>query len=818
MAKNLVIVESPAKARTIEKYLGVDYKVVASVGHVRDLPRSRFAVDVDDGHVRLRYEVPKGSAKVVSAIRKEAKAAERVFLATDLDREGEAIAWHVAEVAGIDTGDENRVVFAEITRDAILAAFQSPRRIHEHLVDAQQARRAVDRIVGYRLSPTLWRNVASGISAGRVQSVALRLICDREDEIRRFTATEYWSIHGGFDRQQERFNADLWSADGRRITTPKQLEDRAEKGTAANLLLIGDAGSAQALTDRARGIGTWTVAETTRRETKRNPGPPFITSTMQGEASSRLGFSASKTMRIAQQLYEGINIGSEAVGLITYMRTDSVNLSDTALREAGELVRTQYGQRYALDKPRRYRGKTKGAQEAHEAIRPTSVARRPELVARHLDRDQRALYELIWKRTVATQMAPAVFDSLRADLVGRERADAERTPEGGEQTGDRGEGQRPRRPAGGDQEGELRFRATGQVMKFDGFIKVYAERRDEDGTAERLSDQLPDLADGQTLTLAEVVAEQHFTEPPPRYTERRLIEVLESDGIGRPSTYASIIQVLLNREYVRLESRRFLPTPLGEVVTAYLKQHFSEVVDVSFTARMESELDEIAEGSQAWGPVVSDFLGEVDDWITQRKPERPRIPIEDATCPECGESMEKVFSGKSRQWFASCHRWPDCKGTLPLDTYGNVTTVSELQADPDVTCPECGKPMIRRDGRFGPFYGCQDYPNCKGIVNVEKRIGFACPKCGKGHLVERMSRYGKPFYGCNRYPDCDFAMWTQPLARPCPKCGGPLKPPRRNAKNPVAICANCDERVPVETDPPRAEAEEFVPKRTRATA
>lgn len=793
MAKNLVIVESPAKAKTIEKYLGSDYRVLASYGHVRDLPRSDFAIDVDDSHVKLRYEVPKSSSRHVSAIRKEAKGAQRVFLATDLDREGEAIAWHVAEVAGIDVADDNRVVFAEITRDAILAAFEQPRRIDEHLVDAQQARRAVDRIVGYRLSPTLWRNVASGISAGRVQSVALRMICDREDEIRGFTSAEYWSVHGEFERQRTRFSADLHSVDGARVTNPKTLEERAGKGQQDRYLLIGDADTARSLQARARQADGWTVSDVTRREARRNPAPPFTTSTLQQEAERKLRFSPSRTMRVAQQLYEGINVGDETVGLITYMRTDSVNLSDVALRELSELVRSDYGDRYALDQPRRYRGKTRGAQEAHEAIRPTSAARRPQRVARHLDRDQRALYELIWKRTVATQMAPAVFDTLRADLVGQDAHGA-----------------------------ELRFRASGQVLKFDGFIAVYQEGHDEDEADEAGADvvgnRLPELVDGQRLVLTDVRGEQHFTQPPPRYTGASLVKALEGEGIGRPSTYASIIGVLMDRDYVRVESRRFFPTPLGEVVTAYLKQHFAEIVDVSFTARMEDELDEIADGHEAWGRLVAEFLAEVDDWIAERKPERPRIPIEGVACPECGQPMEKVFSGKSRQWFASCHRWPDCKGTLPLDTYGNVTSVEELQPDPDVPCPECGKPTIRRDGRYGPFYGCQDYPNCKGIVNVEQRIGFACPSCGKGHLVQRTSRYGKPFYGCNRYPDCDFAMWTQPLAQPCPKCGGPLKPPRRNAKKPVAVCANCDERVPVEADPPRAQPEEFVPRRSRAAS
>jgi DNA topoisomerase I len=797
MSKNLVIVESPTKAKTIEKYLGHDYKVMASVGHVRDLPRSDFAVEVDDRDARLVYEVPKSAQKVVSQIKREVRSAERVFLATDLDREGEAIAWHIAEVAGLDAAEQNRVVFTEITRDAIVDAFADPRRIDDNLVDAQQARRAVDRIVGYRLSPTLWRNVASGISAGRVQSVALRLICDREDEIRRFTPEEHWSLHGDFTRGAKHFEAELHAAGGRRLTDPKDHAERVEKGTSERFLVIRSEAAADAWLAHSRAVGTWTVREVTRRETKRSPAPPFTTSTLQQEAERKLGFNAGRTMRVAQQLYEGLDVGEEGpVGLVTYMRTDSVNLSNQALGELTKLVAGEYGARYALDKPRRYSGRSKGAQEAHEAIRPTSAWRRPQHIARYLDGDQRALYELIWKRTVATQMAPAVFDSVRADIAGTADVDGEET--------------------------ELVYRATGQVMKFDGFISVYLEGRDDDEDDDGVVAELPDLEEGQELVLADVHGSQHFTQPPPRFTGASLVKELEADGIGRPSTYASIIQTLLNREYVRLEGRRFVPTPLGEVVTAYLKQHFTEVVDVSFTARMEEELDEIAAGGQRWGPVVRDFLGEVDDWIKERKPERPRIPIEDAECPECGGAMEKVFSGKSRQWFASCANWPDCKGTLPLDSYGNVTTVDELQPDEGVRCPECGKAMIRREGRFGPFYGCQDYPGCKGIVNVELRIGFDCPTCRErspgegptdGQLVERKSRYGKPFYGCNRYPDCDFALWTVPLAQPCPACGGPLKPPRKNAKNPVGICAGCDTRVPLDdNDPPRVQAVEWVPR------
>ena len=781
MAKNLVIVESPTKAKTIEKYLGADYKVMASVGHIRDLPRSDFAVDVEGERVSLKYEVPKSSSKVVSQIRKEVKGADRVLLATDLDREGEAIAWHVAEVAGIDTSLDNRIVFSEVTRDAILDAISRPRRIDDALVDAQQARRAVDRIVGYRLSPTLWRNVASGISAGRVQSVALRLICDREDEIRRFVEQEYWTADGDFDRDGTGFEAGLHSVDGRRIVTPQRAAEQEEKGRGDRVLVLADEQSATTVTARAERIGDFTVTDVTRRETRRNPKAPFTTSTLQGEAYSRLGFSAAKTMRVAQQLYEGVNIGAEGqVGLITYMRTDSMNLSGAALGEIDEVVRSGFGERYTIAEPRVFKSK-KGAQEAHEAIRPTSVRRQPRQLARHLDGDQRALYELIWARTVATQMAAAIMDSLRADLTGS------------------------------DAQGEVVFRATGQVEKFDGWRRAFADGGGAGGA-------LPDLEQDQVLRLVRVRPDRHVTEPPPRYNQRTLIELLEEEGIGRPSTYASIIQTLTYREYVRVEGGRFFPTPLGEVVVAYLKQHFAEVVDVSFTARMESELDEIARGQDRWGPMVSGFLAEVDDWISERKPERPRIPIEDAECPDCGAAMQKVFSGKSRQWFASCERWPDCKGTLPLDRYGNVTTVEELQPDETVPCPECGKGTIRREGRYGPFYGCQDYPSCKGIVNVEQRVGIGCPKCGEGELTQRMSRYGKPFYGCNRYPDCDFALWTQPLAQPCPECGGPLKPPRRNAKNPTATCASCSAKVPVDADPPRVEPHEFVPGRVEEAA
>ncbi|MDP8961340.1 MAG: type I DNA topoisomerase [Actinomycetota bacterium] len=782
------MVESPTKAKTIERYLGSGYRVVASYGHIRDLPKSDFAVEAETSGCTLDYEVPKSSQKHVTNLKREARSAERVWLALDLDREGEAIAWHVAEVLELSLDEANRVTFDEITEDAIRDAFAQPRPVDLHLVNAQQARRAVDRIVGYRLSPVLWRTVSAGISAGRVQSVALRLVVDRENEIRSFAPQEYWSFEGIFaletDRQRPPVEASLHRVGSRRLATPRDLEraadsDRVEE---SDYLLVGNAEDAEALKARAVAVGRYEVREVRRSEQRRNPPPPFTTSTLQQEAARKLGFSTKKTMAVSQQLYEGIPLGSEGqVGLITYMRTDSVNLSDVALRELNALVRERYGERYALDQPRRYQKGKKRAQEAHEAIRPTSAGRDPQHVRRYLGHDQQRLYELIWQRTVATQMPAAVFDRLSADLVALE---ADGT--------------------------ELAFRATGQVLRFDGFIAVYEEGRDDEeetGGGTRPG-RLPDLQEGQWLGLEELAANQHVTQPPPRYTEATLVKTLEAEGIGRPSTYAQIISTIVARNYVELESRRFAPTPLGEVTTAFLKAHFGEVVDVGFTARMEDELDEIAEGRESWCGMVRGFLEEVDEWVRERKPERPRLPLVPAVdCPECGAPMEKVFSGKSKQWFASCSRWPECEGTLRLDEHGRVTE-PEPDPEPDerVRCPECGKPMVSRSGRFGEFYGCIGYPTCKGIVNVAARTRFTCPKCGEGRLDLRKSRYGKPFVGCSRYPDCDFAIWSVPLRGPCPTCGAPLKPPPRNRKLPVATCSNPESPHKVELedfDPPR---------------
>jgi DNA topoisomerase I len=776
VAENLVIVESPAKAKTIERYLGSRYKVLASYGHVRDLPRSDFAVEFDgDGSCHLVYEVPDKSKKHVAALKKAAKEAATIWLAPDLDREGEAIAWHIAELLDLDVDTTNRVTFDEITEPAIKAAFESPRTLNTALVDAQQARRAVDRIVGYRLSPVLWRTVASGISAGRVQSVALRMIVDREDEIRAFVAEEYWSFPATFARDadpsasDDAIDARLYAVDDRRIATPKDLEGKSE-AKQAELLVVRSEPEATRIADRAQGLD-YRVAEVRRSESKRQPKPPFKTSTLQGEAS-KYGFSARQTMAVAQQLYEGINLGGEQVGLITYMRTDSLNLSDQVLGEIGHHVREAYGERYTIAKPRRFAGTAKGAQEAHEAIRPTSIARTPERIRRYLSAEQARLYELIWKRTVATQMAPAIFDRVSADVVGV------------------------------DAQGQLTFRVTGQVEKFDGFLRAYRAVRDEDEGDDEVADRLPQLDEGQSLFLGEFTPEQHETTPPPRYSERTLVEALEEEGIGRPSTYASIIGTLEQRDYVRKEARRFFPTPLGEVVVSFLKAHFHEVVDIGFTSRMEATLDDIATGEQRWSSTVSAFLDEVDEWVKERKPERPRLPLlHPAACPTCGAPMERVFSGKAKQWFASCSRWPDCDGTLPLNDDGTVGEPEpEPEPDEDVRCQVCGKPMLQREGRFGTFFGCVDYPKCKGIRNVQQRLmfrnadgevrPFRSPTDPSSFMERRTSRYGKPFVGSTGYPDDAFAVWSLPIATPCPKCGSPLRPPAKNRKLPIAVCTH----------------------------
>ena len=740
MTRNLVVVESPAKAKTIGKYLGKDYSVLASMGHVRDLPKSDFAVEFNGG-VTVTYEVTPKAKKVVADIRKAAKAAEQVFLATDPDREGEAIAWHIAQAAKLAAKATRRVTFTEITAEAVRAAFANPREIDSHLVDAQQARRVVDRIVGYKLSPVLWRKVRAGLSAGRVQSAALKMVVDREREIDAFRPQEYWSLEADLLTQAE-----------------EAVHARYPVGEKQKFVL-GDQGAAEAAAEVAR-AASWVVRDVKKTQRKRSAAPPFTTSTLQQEASRKLGFSSKRTMAIAQQLYEGIDLpGEGSVGLITYMRTDSVALAQSALNEIASLVGSRYGQEYVHTT--RYKTKAKLAQEAHEAVRPTAVARTPESLNGHLDQAQLKLYELVWKRAVASQMAQALYDQTSVDI----------------------------------EAGELIFRATGSVLRFDGFERVYREGRDDDPEEE--AGILPDLVVGQVLQLVELTPEQHFTEPPPRYTEASLVKALEEHGIGRPSTYSPTISTLLDRSYVRLDRKRFHPEDVGVIVTDLLADVFPKVVDLGFTAEMEEDLDRIASGSKAWEPLVKQFFEEVEETIAERQ-EKVSRPEEatDETCPECGEETGAKLVRKWGRygWFLSCSRYPDCK--YRRNAKRSAAEEAE-RAEPeltDVPCPKCGKPMVKRSGRFGPFLGCSDYPKCKGIKNLGEQSYGTCPKCGQGEVVSKRTKRGKTFYSCNRYPDCDFALWQAPLSQPCPSCGGLLAPDKDAT---TATCAKCGTQVEV---------------------
>ena len=734
MTKTLVVVESPTKAKTLERYLGPDYTVRASYGHIRDLPKSKLGVDTDR-EFEPEYVIPEASEKAVRALRSAHKKAEELVLATDFDREGEAIAYHVAEVLKVDPATAKRVTFTEITRDAILDAFQHPRAIDLRLVEAQQARRILDRLVGYRLSPILWKKVRPGLSAGRVQSVALRLIVDREREIRAFVPVEYWSVDVRVTPEDEDapFLARLIE-----IPQGKLAASPDKKG----ITLSTEADAARHV-DRLRVAG-YRVLEVREKEIKRTPAAPFTTSTLQQEAARKLGFGARRTMRVAQQLYEGIDLPGEGrVGLITYMRTDSKTIAESALREIAEVVRTEFGAAYTLKQPRRYKTKQRGAQEAHEAIRPTSAMRSPDRVAGALDKGQLALYRLIWQRTVASQMAEARFDQVSVDVEAT---------------------------AGDDR---YLLRATGQTMKFDGFRRVYFEGRD-DAADEDAESALPRLSAQQVLRLLEVLPDQHFTQPPPRFTEASLVKSLEELGIGRPSTYASIIWTLQDRGYVRLEDKRFFPEDVGEVVTDLLIEFFPDIVDVNFTAKLEEDLDQIAEGAMGWVQVLDEFYGPFERLLEKNEEEIQRFEeVLDERCPLCPqegrEPGQLVIKLGRYGKFIGCSSWPDCSYIRNLD--GQVRKEPEILEE---TCPECGRPLAKKMGRFGPFVGCTGYPDCKYIKREEQKTGVTCPKCGQGDLVVKRARRGKRgsvFYGCNRYPDCDFTVGQRPVPEPCSNCG-----------------------------------------------
>ncbi|MGA9854857.1 MAG: type I DNA topoisomerase [Gammaproteobacteria bacterium] len=772
MSENLVIVESPAKAKTIKKYLGKGFEVLASYGHVRDLVPKEGAVDTDN-EFTMKYALIERNEKHVDAIAKALKKAGALYLATDPDREGEAISWHLYEIlkgrGALKDKDVHRVVFHEITQRAVNEAVANPRPLSTELVNAQQARRALDYLVGFNLSPLLWKKIRRGLSAGRVQSPALRLICEREDEIEKFKTEEYWSIAANADKDGQGFSARLYQYAGQKA---EQFTFRDEQSTrAAEAALLNSAN------------GKLTVAAVDKKQRKRNPAAPFTTSTLQQEASRKLGFGAQRTMRTAQQLYEGIDLtGEGAVGLISYMRTDSVNLAAEAIAEIREVIAKRYGQDHLPEEPRVYKTKSKNAQEAHEAIRPTSAARAPEDIHGKLTEEQRKLYELIWKRTIACQMEQAVFDTVSADL-----------------------------DAGHDSS----FRATGSVLVVPGFMAVYQEGQD-DSVSDDEERLLPPLEQGEVVTLKDILCEQHFTEPPPRYTEASLVKALEEYGIGRPSTYATIISTLQQREYVEMDRKRFKPTDVGRVVSKFLTEHFTQYVDYDFTAKMEDELDAVSRGEKEWIPVMHEFWDPFKKLVDHKEENVSRKDVTtekmDEKCPKCGKPLSIRLGRRGR--FIGCTGYPDCDYTRNLDE------TAEQAAQPEKIegrqCPQCNSDLIIRRGRYGKFIGCSGYPNCKYIEPLEKPqdMGVECPECHQGTFLKRKSRYGKIFYSCSRYPDCKYATWNPPLAQPCPKCAWPIltiKTTKRKGTERVCPRKECGFAEPApELAPPPQEPEAAV--------
>lgn len=687
--KYLVIVESPAKAKTIEKYLGRNYKVVASVGHIRDLPKSKMGIDIENNY-EPHYISIRGKGDVIKSLKAAAKKAEKVYLAADPDREGEAIAWHLAYLLGLDLKDKNRVVFNEITKEAVKAAFKEPRTINVDLVDAQQARRILDRLVGYSISPILWRKVKKGLSAGRVQSVALKMIIDRENEIREFKPEEYWSIDGNFQKGRKKFKANFWGVDGKKKKLP-------------------NAEAVKEITSRIDGKD-YDVTKVEKKERKRNPALPFTTSSLQQEAARKLNFRTRKTMMVAQQLYEGIALGKQGtVGLITYMRTDSTRIADSAKAEAAEFIEKTYGDEFSAHGGRKAKN-TQGAQDAHEAVRPSSVLRTPDEMKKYLDKDQLKLYTLIWSRFVASQMTLAILDTMKVTL----------------------------------QQNGVTFIANGSKVKFKGFMQVYVEGRD-DGKEDK-ENILPELVEGDVVKSVDIEPKQHFTQPPARFSEATLIRTLEENGVGRPSTYAPTLETIQRRYYVKLTNKRFEPTELGEIVNSLVSEFFPQIVDTHFTATMETDLDKVGEGQEKWVEVVDRFYKPFEKELTNAE-----------------EKIEKI----------------------------------QIKDEPaGFDCELCGHPMVIKLGRYGKFYACSNFPDCRNTKAIVKEIGVTCPVCHEGQVIERKSKKNRIFYGCSRYPECDFTSWDKPVGRPCPKCGQYLVEKKvKGGKQVVCINGDYEENV-----------------------
>ena len=759
MGKSLVIVESPAKAKTLSKYLGSGYEVKASVGHVIDLPKKSLGVDLEEDF-KPTYKVIPGKDKVVKSLKRAAKEADRVYLAPDPDREGEAIAWHVASVLGKSEDKVHRVLFNEITKSAVIEAMSHPTRLNRNLFEAQQARRILDRLVGYQISPILWKVIRGGLSAGRVQSVAVRLVCEREEQIRAYDSKEYWSIIAELSKQaREHFNSRLWSVDSLKLVT--QPDTEAERD---DRFWIKTAEEAEEITAELRKIEDYRVELVERKKRRRNAPPPFITSTMQRDAAVKFGWSAKKTMRVAQFLYEGVDIGKEGtVGLITYMRTDSTRLADTACAEARKLIADGFGKEYLPAAPIRYQRKKGNVQDAHEAIRATSAFRRPESLESFLDPDQLKLYRLIWSRFVACQMNAAIYDQTMVDI----------------QAGPR-----------------FVFRVSGSVMRFPGFTAVYTESYERNGSASEADTAdrpLPDLKQGDRLEMHKLEPRQHFTQPPPRFTESSLIRELEADGIGRPSTYAAIMSTITDKGYVERTKKALKPTDLGFAVTGLLVERFPGILNVKFTAKMESLLDEVEDGRQQWLNVLKDFYEDFKPALDSAMAQRQKLVVPtDVECDKCDGKM--VIRWSRHGQFLGCSNFPKCNNIKQFerDEKGDIRIIPEEETGE--LCELCGKPMIKKQGRYGPFLACSNYPECNGIKSLT--TGIACPaeNCS-GELAQRATRRGKVFFGCNRYPKCDFATWDRPLDLACPDCGArPLyeKTPRNRAK--YLYCSSCKKK------------------------
>jgi len=748
MPDALVVVESPSKAKTINKFLGNDYIVLACMGHVRDLPERDLGVDIEAGF-QPKYQTIRGKGKVLQKLRAAAKSTGTVLLATDPDREGEAIAWHVAHEVNKGRAEVHRVMFNEITRRAVVEAVATPGEIDLQKVNAQQARRILDRLVGYKVSPVLWKTIHKGLSAGRVQSVALRLVCEREAEVKAFVPQEYWTVEATVKGEEtEPFKAKLARHQGEKIEIPDQ--ETADRIVSE----LQDAASTG-----------YRIEKVTRRQQRRNPAPPFITSTLQQEAARRLRFTARKTMAVAQQLYEGIELQGETTGLITYMRTDSTRLAPEAVEAARGHIEGQFGSQYLPPKPRAYR-RSRGAQDAHEAIRPTDIAHAPKAVASRLTVDQARLYQLIWDRFLACQMAAAVFDRTAVDIAA----------------------------------GAYGLRASGSVLKFAGFTTLYTEGTDDD--QEEAEGRLPEgLEEGALLALLGLDPEQHFTKPPPRYSEATLVKELEAQAIGRPSTYAQIISTLMDRDYVTKSRGRFLPTELGETVSRILVKAFPDIFQVNFTARMEDELDRVESGEYGWEKVVEDFYGPFAKDLQRVEEQRAELKASlqeetDEVCEKCGEKMVIKWGRNGR--FIACSGFPECRNTRPLDE-------SEAPVPTGTSCEKCGAEMVIRTGRRGRFLACSAYPECKNTKPVP--LGVPCPRDGcEGELVERSSRKGRTFYGCDRYPDCDYSTWDRPLGQACPSCGKPFLAEHTSRNRAVSVrCLGCRHVVPGE---PSAQSKE----------